>query len=107
MIKGKPREVKVPQGIDSNKYENFKKIFNNEMEYYEKNWPYNHPEGTWQIIVSMFWGFQIVRRIIGGRWVRSPYLSKMWLPINKNFPEELIEVHEFENWSTTHDRFLG
>lgn len=94
-IKGKPLNVRVPQGIKPNDWENFQKIFNNEMAYYENNWPYNHPYTLWQKFFSLFWNLKLARRMLGGRWVKS---ETIWLSINDNFPDEWLEKWPHENW---------
>lgn len=88
--------IPCPKGFDKNTWDNFQKIFSNEMEHYERNPPFNHPKTNWEHFLSLFWNIKIVRRLIGGKWVKGEL--GMWLQINDNFPEEWTKKHPYESY---------
>jgi hypothetical protein len=95
VIKEKPRIIKMPGEPKSLLFENVMKILDNEMEYYEKNWPFYRPRSALQKFLSLFHGFQIIRRFIGGTWVKGNEFH-IWLKINKHFPAEWLVKYEHE-----------
>lgn len=77
--------------------ENFRKVFNNEMEYYEKNWPFYRPDTDLGKLVSLFWNFKIVRRFIGGTWVKGDQFG-LWLKTNEHFDKKWLASSKHEIW---------
>ena len=92
---GKP--VKMPKWSPKMdlEYENCKKIVDNEMAYYEKNWPFNRPKNGWQEFLFFFANFKIFRRLMGGTWIQGD-LFGYWLQVNKHFPQEWLKNHPHE-----------
>jgi hypothetical protein len=77
--------------------ENAVKLITNEVEHWmlPQNLPYYRPETAWQKFLSIFWGLKLVRRFIGGTWIRGEEF-KIWLKTNEKFPKEWLEKHQHE-----------
>jgi hypothetical protein len=90
--------IPAPKGIDSKTWENFQKIFNNEMDWYEKHPPFeSYTNKPWRLFFSMFHGFAIVRRLMGGTWVRGEL--GLWMRTTEHFPKEWLAKHPHETWN--------
>lgn len=92
-IKGKPRTVRVNQGMDQRTYENI----NNEMEHYKKFPPFKRPSTFFQRVLCLFMDYRWARKILKGRFVKGE-VCWLWCD-EKNF-EESMSKHavEEESW---------
>ena len=79
--------------------ENAMKIAMNEMAYYENgHWPFYQPSSDWGKLMRLFWGYRIVRRMMGGTWVYGPEFG-VWLKTNEHYPKEWVTKHKHEIWA--------
>ncbi len=89
--------IPAPKGISQRTWENFQKMFNNHMAYFEKRPPFeSYTNKPWKLFFSMFHGLKIVRWLSGGTWVRGEL--GMWLKTTEHFPKEWLAKHEHEIW---------